>query len=56
MSITKLFKEFFDSEKSSGTILVGCTIVSVLPRQRGTKHITLFGHLYMQTQMILLRK
>ena len=30
MSITKLFKEFFDSEKSSGIILVGCTIVSLL--------------------------
>ncbi len=30
MSITKLFKEFFDSEKSSGIILVGCTILSLL--------------------------
>ena len=30
MSITKLFKEFFDSEKSSGIILVGCTIISLL--------------------------
>ena len=30
MSITKLFKEFFESEKSSGIILVGCTIISLL--------------------------
>ena len=30
MGITKLFKEFFESEKSSGIILVGCTIVSLL--------------------------
>lgn len=30
MSVTKLFKEFFDSEKSSGIILIGCTIVSLL--------------------------
>ena len=30
MKVTKLFKEFFDSEKSSGIILVACTIVSLL--------------------------
>ena len=30
MGVTKLFKEFFESEKSSGIILVGCTIVSLL--------------------------
>ena len=30
MKATKLFKEFFDSEKAGGLILVGCTIVSLL--------------------------
>ena len=30
MKLTKLFKEFFDSEKSSGIILVACTIISLL--------------------------
>ena len=30
MKLTKLFNEFFDSEKSSGIILVACTIVSLL--------------------------
>lgn len=29
MAITKLFKEFFDSEKAGGLILVGCTILSL---------------------------
>jgi len=29
-ALTKLFREFFDSEKAGGLILVGCTIVSIL--------------------------
>lgn len=30
MKITKLFKEFFDSEKAGGLILIGCTILSLI--------------------------
>src|SRR5690606_35243987 len=30
MKLTKLFKEFFESEKSTGLILIGCTIISLL--------------------------
>jgi len=30
MKITKLFKEFFNSEKTGGLILIGCTIISLL--------------------------
>lgn len=30
MKLTKLFKEFFKSEKSTGLILIGCTIISLL--------------------------
>ena len=30
MKVTKLFKEFFDSEKSSGIILIICTVLSLL--------------------------
>ena len=30
MEITKLFKNFFDSEKAGGLVLVGCTIISIL--------------------------
>ena len=30
MKITKLFKEFFDSEKAGGLILFGCTILSLI--------------------------
>lgn len=30
MKATKLFKEFFESEKAGGLILIGCTIVSLL--------------------------
>ena len=29
MTLTKLFKEFFDSEKAGGLILIGCTILSL---------------------------
>jgi NhaA family Na+:H+ antiporter len=29
MRLTKLFKDFFDSEKASGLILIACTVVSV---------------------------
>jgi len=29
MTITKLFKDFFDSEKAGGLILIGCTILSL---------------------------
>src|SRR5688572_22524721 len=29
MTITKLFKDFFDSEKAAGLILIGCTILSL---------------------------
>jgi Na+:H+ antiporter, NhaA family len=29
MIITKLFKEFFDSEKAGGLILIGCTVLSL---------------------------
>jgi NhaA family Na+:H+ antiporter len=29
MTITKLFKEFFDSEKAGGLVLIGCTILSL---------------------------
>lgn len=30
MKLTKLFKEFFESEKSTGILLIGCTIISLL--------------------------
>lgn len=30
MKLTKLFTEFFDSEKAAGFILIGCTVVSLL--------------------------
>lgn len=30
MKLTKLFKEFLESEKSTGIILIGCTIVSLI--------------------------
>lgn len=30
MKVTKLFKDFFDSEKAGGLILIGCTIVSLI--------------------------
>lgn len=29
MRLTKLFKDFFDSEKASGLVLIACTVVSV---------------------------
>ncbi len=35
MNLTILFKEFFDSEKSGGLILVGCTIVSLVIANSG---------------------
>jgi len=35
MNITKIFKEFSDSEKSSGFVLIGCTIVSLLIANSG---------------------
>jgi len=34
-ALTKLFREFFDSEKAGGLILVGCTIVSILLTNTG---------------------
>ena len=30
MKLTKLFKEFFESEKSTGIILIGCTLISLV--------------------------
>lgn len=30
MALTKLFKDFFDSEKAGGLMLIGCTILSLL--------------------------
>ena len=30
MTLTKLFKEFFDSEKAGGVILIACTIISLV--------------------------
>ncbi len=30
MKLTKLFKEFFDTEKAGGLILIGCTLVSLI--------------------------
>ena len=30
MTITKLFREFFDSEKAAGLFLIGCTILSLI--------------------------
>lgn len=30
MTITKLFREFFDSEKAGGLVLIGCTILSLI--------------------------
>ena len=30
MNITHLFKEFFESEKSGGLVLIGCTLISLL--------------------------
>ncbi|MBC7721051.1 MAG: Na+/H+ antiporter NhaA, partial [Pedobacter sp.] len=30
MKITRLFKDFFDSEKAAGLILIGCTILSLV--------------------------
>lgn len=47
MTITKLFKDFFDSEKAGGLILIGCTILSL------TLANSNFGadyHLFWQTQ------
>ncbi|HVU56655.1 MAG TPA: Na+/H+ antiporter NhaA [Puia sp.] len=34
-ALTKLFREFFDSEKAGGLLLVGCTIVSILLTNSG---------------------
>ena len=34
-ALTKLFKEFFDSEKAGGLILVGCTLASILVTNSG---------------------
>lgn len=47
MTLTKLFKDFFDSEKAGGLILIGCTILSL------TLANSNFGadyHLFWQTQ------
>ncbi|TAG75682.1 MAG: Na(+)/H(+) antiporter NhaA, partial [Runella slithyformis] len=30
MKLTQLFKEFFDSEKAGGLILIACTIFSLI--------------------------
>jgi NhaA family Na+:H+ antiporter len=35
MKMTKLFKEFFESEKSGGLILIACTIISLLIANSG---------------------
>lgn len=35
MQVTKLFKEFFDSEKAGGLILIGCTILSLILANSG---------------------
>lgn len=47
MKITKLFKEFFDSEKAGGLTLIGCTVISLTLANTG------FGdsyHHFWQTQ------
>ena len=47
MKITKLFKEFFESEKAGGLVLIGCTILSLLLAN------SIFGtsyHQFFQTQ------
>jgi NhaA family Na+:H+ antiporter len=40
MKISKLFKEFFDSEKTGGLTLIACTLVSLLLANSG------FGNAY----------
>jgi Na+:H+ antiporter, NhaA family len=35
MKVTKLFKEFFESEKAGGLILIGCTLLSLLLANSG---------------------
>ncbi len=44
MNITKLFKEFFDSEKAGGMTLIGCTILSLIlaNSQFGAEYIGFF--------------
>lgn len=48
MKITKLFKDFFDSEKAGGLVLIACTILSLLLANSnfGTNY-----HNFFQTQM-----
>ncbi|HVV06755.1 MAG TPA: Na+/H+ antiporter NhaA [Puia sp.] len=44
-ALTRLFKEFFDSEKAGGLILVACTILSILLTNTGAGEIWLhFWH------------
>jgi len=49
MKLSKLFKEFFDSEKTAGLILIGCTITSLAltnifgPSYSGFWHIQIFS-------------
>lgn len=49
MKITKLFKEFFDSEKAGGLTLIACTMVSLLLANSGFG--TAYHHIW-QTQWI----
>ena len=35
MQLSKLFTEFFNSEKASGFILIGCTILSLIIANTG---------------------
>ncbi|MBK6827657.1 MAG: Na+/H+ antiporter NhaA [Chitinophagaceae bacterium] len=51
MTITRLFKDFFDSEKAGGLILIACTILSLLIANTGFSttyqdfwHLQLAGH------------
>lgn len=51
MTITRLFKDFFDSEKAGGLVLIACTILSLLIANTGFSttyqdfwHLQLAGH------------
>lgn len=51
MTITRLFKDFFDSEKAGGLVLISCTVISLLLANTGFSssyqdfwHLQLAGH------------
>lgn len=49
LRLTEAFKEFFESEKSSGLILIGCTIIALFVANSSVSHLylsTLHLHLF----------